>query len=157
NDTGDDSTAGHGQSVVVQSEGDRGGARIHSNRRADLLAREIETMKIISGGASLPSRKHGWETHLRPKHALSGMRGIVGYQQSTQARRHRKYLITINRSLAETARWKRRVPRGFSAGGDYETDTACSHYDVFAADYDPRRMRRGTKQGRHVSRHAGHN
>src|SRR5262245_55314905 len=39
-------------------------------------------------------------------------RAIASNNHSTQARRLLERLIPINTSLAETARWKRRVPRG---------------------------------------------
>src|SRR5262245_61103805 len=41
---------------------------------------------------------------------------IASDNHSAQARRHPELLIPINASFAETARWKRRVPRDFPGG-----------------------------------------
>src|SRR5262245_41865863 len=51
-----------------------------------------------------------------PQRALSRMLMIASDNHSTQARRNRERLSPINASFAETAGWKRRVPRDFPGG-----------------------------------------
>src|SRR6266511_756387 len=47
-----------------------------------------------------------------PQRAWGRMGAIANDNRPTQGRRHRERLLPINTSFAETARWKRRVPRG---------------------------------------------
>jgi hypothetical protein len=57
------------------------------------------------------SSAQAWgQIHWRPAVRLNRVRAIAINNHRAQARRHRERLLSLNKTFAEPARWKRRVP-----------------------------------------------